>query len=105
MANSITRRSLLAAAAAPVLRLPKKIRIGIIGMEGHLGEILNPIQGMPDVELVAVSDAEPARMAKLAPSVKRYSDHRRMLDQERLDVVGIGGSNGERAAIILECAG
>jgi predicted dehydrogenase len=104
MAESITRRSLLAAAAAPVLRLPKKIRIGVVGMEGHLGEVLGPIQSLPDVELACVSDTDPAKMAKLAPSVHRYSDYRKMLDQERPDVVGIGGSNGERAAVILECA-
>ena len=104
MPESITRRALLAAAAVPVLRLPKKIRVGVIGMEGHLGEVLGPIQSMPDVELVSVSDSDAARMAKLAPSVRRYSDYRLMLDKERLDVVGIGGSNGDRAAIILECA-
>jgi predicted dehydrogenase len=104
MPESITRRSLLAAAAVPVLRLPKKIRVGVIGMEGHLGEVLNPIQGLPDVELVCASDSEPARMAKLAPPVRRYSDYRQMLDKEKLDIVGIGGSNGGRAAIILECA-
>lgn len=104
MSEIITRRTLLAAAAAPVLRLPKKIRVGIAGMEGHLGEVLGPIQGLPDVELAAAADAEPARMAKLAPSVRRYSDFRQMLDRERLDIVGIGGSNGGRATVILECA-
>lgn len=104
MMESITRRSLLAAAAAPVLRLPKKIRIGIAGMEGHIGEILGPLQTLPDVELAAAADAEPARMAKLPASVRRYADFRQMLDRERLDVVGIGGSNGDRATVILECA-
>lgn len=103
MPESITRRSLLAA-AVPALRLPRKIRIGIAGMEGHIGEILNPIQGQPDVELVSAADADPARMAKLPPSVKRYADYRHMLETERLDVVAIGGSNGERAEIILACA-
>jgi predicted dehydrogenase len=104
MAETITRRALLAAAAVPALHLPKKIRIGVVGMEGHIGEITGPIQGMPEVELVAVSDDQPARMAKLAPSVRRYADYRQMLDSERLDVVGIGGANGDRGAIILECA-
>lgn len=98
----ITRRSLLAAAAA--LRLPKKIRVGIAGMEGHTGEILSPLKDLPDVELIAVADSNPARMAKLAPSVHRYSDYRQMLDKEKLDIVGIGGANGDRAAIILDCA-
>jgi predicted dehydrogenase len=104
MPESMTRRSLLAAAAVPVLRLPRKIRVGVIGMEGHLSEVLEPIKSLPDVELVCVADSDPARMAKLAPAVRRYSDYRGMLDRERIDVVGIGGSNGDRAAIILECA-
>src|SRR5437899_1134847 len=80
MPDTLTRRSLLAAAAIPALRLPKKIRIGIAGMEGHVSEILKPIEGLPDVELVSVSDSDPARMAKLAPAVRRYSDYIQMLD-------------------------
>src|SRR2546423_15365727 len=104
MAESITRRSLLAAAAVPALRLPRKIRIGIAGMEGHVSEILRPIQGLPDVELVSVADPDPAKMAKLGAGVKLYSDYRQMLEKEQLDVVGVGGSNGERAGIILHCA-
>src|SRR5260370_14460915 len=101
MPESITRRSLLAAAAVPALRLPKKIKIGIAGMEGHIGEILNPIQGLPEVELVSASDADPARMAKLAPGVRRYSDYRQMLETERLGLVAIGGSNWQGAEILL----
>src|SRR5438270_3553985 len=104
MPESITRRSLLAAAAVPALRLPRKIRIGVAGMEGHIGEILNPIKGLPDVELVSAADADPAKMAKLAPAVKRYADYKQMLETERLDVVAIGGSNGQRAETILACA-
>ena len=104
MPDTLTRRSLLAAAAIPALRLPKKIRIGIAGMEGHVSEILKPIEGLPDVELVSVSDSDPAKMAKLAPAVRRYSDYIQMLDKEQLDVVGIGGANHQRAAIILACA-
>ena len=104
MTQSITRRSLLAAAAVPALRLPRKIRVGVAGMEGHVSEILRPIQGLPDVDLISASDSDPAKMAKLAPQVKRYSDYRQMLEREHLDVVGIGGTNDERAPIILACA-
>jgi predicted dehydrogenase len=104
MLETFTRRSLLAAAAAPALRLPQKIRIGVAGMEGHVGEIIRPIQGLPDAELISASDPDPAKMAKLAPGIKRYADYRQMLEKEQLDVVGIGGSNDQRAAIILDCA-
>lgn len=104
MPESITRRSLLAAAAVPALRLPKKIRVGVAFMEGHVSEILKPIEGLPDVELVAVSDPNAARMARLDAGVRRYADYRQMLEKEQLDVVGIGGANDERAAVILACA-
>jgi predicted dehydrogenase len=104
MPESITRRTLLAAAAVPALRLPKRIRVGVAGMEGHVGEIIRPIQGLPDVEFVCASDPDPAKMAKLPAGVTRYSDYRQMLEKERLDVVGIGGTNDVRAAIVLECA-
>ena len=50
MPEAITRRSLLAAAAVPALRLPKKIRVGVAFMEGHVSEILKPIEGLPDVD-------------------------------------------------------
>ena len=87
MAESISRRTLLAAAAVPALRLPKKIRVGVAGMEGHTGEIIRPIQGLPDVEFVCASDPDPAKTAKLPPGVTRYTDYRQMLEKERLDVV------------------
>src|SRR5258708_36200330 len=103
MPDTLTRRSLLAAATIPALRLPKKIRVGIAGMEGHISEILKPIQGLADVEMVCASDPDPARMSKLAPYVRRYSDYRQMLEKEQLDVAGIGGANDERAGIILAC--
>jgi hypothetical protein len=35
--------SAAAAAAVPVLRLPKKVRIGMIGLDGHTSEILTPL--------------------------------------------------------------
>jgi predicted dehydrogenase len=104
MPASLTRRSLLAAAAVPVLKLPRKIRVGVAYMEGHVSEILNPIRNLPDVELVSAADPDAAKMAKLDPAVHRYADYRQMLEKEQLDVVGIGGPNDVRTAVILACA-
>jgi predicted dehydrogenase len=111
--NLISRRSLIAGAAclaqmepaqaAPV-RLPRKIRLAILGLEGHIDDILGPLPQLPDVELVAVSDADPAQLKKVVrPGVKQYSNHLELLDKEKLDVVGICGSNAERKALILAC--
>ena len=109
MSHKISRRILIAGAAlmaqaAPV-RLPKKLRLGILGLEGHIGEILDPLPQLPDVELVAVSDADPLQRRKGArPGVREYSNHLELLDAEHLDVAAICGNHAERAALLLACA-
>ena len=60
----MTRRTLLAGlplaaqAAAQPLRLPQKVRLALIGVEGHTGEVLGQLPHAPEVELVAVSDLQ-----------------------------------------------
>ncbi len=108
-AASITRRSFVSASAALAapLRLPGKVRIALIGVEGHMGEILRPLRSLPEVELVAAADHSAAAaskaVAKANPNARIYTDYREMLDKEKLDLIGIGGSNGERAATVLAC--
>jgi predicted dehydrogenase len=97
------------AAAQEVVRLPKKVRLAIIGLEGHTSEILDPLNRLPDVELAAVWDRDPKvahdfSTGKHGRGARAYSDWRELLDHEKLEIVGICGTNGERAEIILECA-
>ena len=101
----------LASQAAPreIVRLPKKVRLAIIGLEGHTSEILDPMNQLPDVELAAVWDRDPKSAHDFAESkhghgAHAYGDWRELLDHEKLDMVGICGTNGERAEIILACA-
>ena len=96
------------AAPAP-LRLPRKVRLAILGLEGHIEEILDPLPLLPDVELVAVADRdgkllESAARRPAAAHARRYADYRESLDREQLDMAGICGTDGERAAVILACA-
>ncbi len=103
----LTRRTVLAGAAAfqaprDTVRLPKKVRLGMIGFEGHPGEILTPLKQLPDVELAAVSDPDPARLKRYS-SIHTYADYRRMLESEQLDVVAVCTNNGERAEAMLAC--
>ena len=56
------------AADQQIVRLPKKLRLAIIGLEGHIGEILGPLDRLPDVELVAIQDRDPALMREVAGS-------------------------------------
>ncbi|MBM3811348.1 MAG: Gfo/Idh/MocA family oxidoreductase [Acidimicrobiia bacterium] len=96
--------------ASPVVRLPRKIRVALLGLEGHTGEVLGPLKQLPDVEVVAYYDQEPSlvqrfsRNAALAKG-RSYSDARQMLDKEQLDVVGVCNRNHEHAQAILECMG
>lgn len=97
----MTRRELFGAALA--VRLPRKIRVGIIGLDGHVGEITQPLPQLPDVELVGYSSSAPVRNGALS-SVKHYANHIEMLDREKLDVVGVTTDDGARASAILDCA-
>jgi predicted dehydrogenase len=109
-----TRRAILqgfaVTAATPPLKLPGKVRVVIVGLEGHPEEIVSPLDSMPDVEVVAIAgpEAELARFrgqnARLS-AVKQYGDYRRMLDVEKPDVVAVCNTDGARAAAVAEAAG
>ena len=97
------------AVAQQTVRLPQKVRIALIGLEGHIGEILDPLDRLPDVQVVALQDADPQRLQQTAEgkhtsAARRYSDWRELLNRETLDMAAICGANGERAEIVIECA-
>src|SRR5262245_58436731 len=105
--ETITRRAMLAGAAA--VKLPRKLRLGMVGVLGHAGEVLTPLPHIADVELVAVAESDAAELDRVkkrpvAAKAKFYSDYRRMLDAEKLDLVGVCTSNGDRAASIIAVA-
>jgi predicted dehydrogenase len=108
-----TRRVLLqglAAAAAEPLKLPKKVRVVIVGLEGHPEEIVSPLNSLPDVEVSAIAALEPevAHFRDSSPklaTVRQYDEYRRMLDAEKPDVVAVCNTDGARAAVVAEAAG
>jgi predicted dehydrogenase len=91
-------------AAQPSVHLPHKIRIAVIGAEGHIGEVTSHLKEAPDVDLVAVADPDPTATARFArgplAGIRQYTDYRQMLDKEKLDMVAVGGPNGARAVIL-----
>jgi len=106
--QELSRRTFLAGAAAlqaPVaaVRLPRKVRLGLVGTDGHPEEILGPLNRLPDVELVAAAQVDLAVLGRAAPK-RIYSDYRRMLDSEQLDIVAVCNNNGVRAAAVIACA-
>ena len=62
---SIAAEQIARAALAPV-HLPHKVRIAIIGAQGHMGEITSHLKEAPDVELVAVADPDAQAAARFA---------------------------------------
>lgn len=97
-------------AADVALRLPRPIRLALIGLEGHTSEVLGPMRQLPDIELVAIADPDEKLMARLGRSpvgakARKYRDWRELLDREKdLDMVATCGPNGERPAILLAAA-
>jgi predicted dehydrogenase len=111
---NLTRRTLFTGTAitlaAQTLKLPSRIRVAIVGLDGHPGEITKPLNEVPDLDIVGIAGAEAGdvrrftrRNPRLA-DVQRFDDYRRMLDTLKPDVVAVCNNNGERAAAIVEAA-
>jgi predicted dehydrogenase len=113
--TQLTRRSLvagaggaaLAAETAGTVRLPRKVRLAMIGFNGHAGEILNPLPNLPDVELTAICETSgegpPRNHSQRIAGARKYTDYRRMLDAEKPDAVGICTVNSDRTEPMIAC--
>ena len=106
--QAVQNMNLMFGLAAP-LKLPRKLRLAVIGTVGHIGDVLAPLPKLPEVELVAVAETDPDGLKIVAGrpllrNAKQYSDYRKMLDEMKPDVVAICNDNGARAAAVLECA-
>lgn len=106
----MTRRTVLGMAVAGRLAaLPRPVRVGILGLEGHFSEILEAARAAPEIQIVAVAASEPREIKRWAENpqlkaAKRYDDYRRLLDAEKLDVAAVCDSNQTRAATVIACA-
>ena len=90
------------------LRLPRKVRVVMIGLDAHPGEILDPAPQLPDVEVAGLFDEDAAAVERFArrpqcARARKYTDWRRMLDQEKPDVAGVCNPNHQRAEAVIEC--
>ena len=83
------------------------LNIGLAGLKGHQSVILEGLSKLPNVRLAAVADDNPAALAGVPhwPAAGKtthcYSDWREMLQQEELDLVGVCGTDGERAEVLI----
>lgn len=110
---ALSRRNLIAAlpAAAATVKLPQKIRVALIGLDGHPSEVTKPLPQLPDVEMVGLFDPKPKSVEqfqknpRLAAAKGYTTDWRKMVDEVKPDVVGVCNANSLHAAIIVECLG
>ncbi|MBK8047465.1 MAG: Gfo/Idh/MocA family oxidoreductase [Anaerolineales bacterium] len=86
--------------------MTRKLRIGFIGAGRMANEHAGLIHTEPDVDFVAASDTDAGRAEAFAAKwgCVAYTDHRLMLERERLDGVYICTPTPEHAAAGLDCA-
>jgi predicted dehydrogenase len=114
--SSLSRRTVLSAPPLLLLRqdeqarlsLGRKVKLALIGLEGHPSEILDPLPLVDGLTLAAVSHPADGRARQWAAGggrrgVQAYTDWRRMLDAEKPDAVAICNENGPRAEATIEC--
>lgn len=102
-----------AAISGPAHAAPKaadtKTRLAIIGLDhDHVWGLLRDLAGEPNAELVAIADdhqplVEQAK-TKVPPTVKFYSDYKKMLDEMKPDGVIVTTENDRHLEILRECA-
>lgn len=103
---AISRRQVIASFAAQAVRLPRKVRVALVGLQGHPGEVLSHIPRVPDLELVGLCDenlqAAERELRRAKSNGKAYTDWRLMLDKEKPDLVAACNPADQRPAVILE---
>src|SRR5262245_6628789 len=104
MSKEIERRDFIKQAAATtaasmaftassygrVLGANDRVRIGIIGPGGRGQELMKEFVKVPNAEFVAAADIYSRRhdeAKKIAPEIKAFNDHRKMLELKDLDAV------------------
>ena len=99
----------LATVSARAAVFPDRIRVAIVGLEGHYSEVLRASREIPGLTVTAIAESDAARAARAArdpqlSGAKLYTDYRRLLDAEKLEVAAVCGPNHTRAAIVRDCA-
>ncbi|HPC17676.1 MAG TPA: Gfo/Idh/MocA family oxidoreductase [Candidatus Hydrogenedentes bacterium] len=97
--GTFSRRRFLAGTAAAsaafslfpgrVLGANDRVNIGIIGLGGKGGAHLADFGKIPNVEILAVCDADKARMEKAGDKIAKHQDLRRLIEMKDIDAVVI----------------
>src|SRR5215475_9791696 len=82
--------SLSAASCSKILGANDRVRLGIIGPGGRGQELMKEFVKVPNAEFVAAADIYTRRHDEaktIAPEIKAFNDHRKMLELKDLDAV------------------
>jgi predicted dehydrogenase len=83
-----------------------RIRIGIIGTGGRARGLMNHLKRLPGNEMVAICDVYEPRLLQAAeiaaPSAKRVSDYRSILDDPQIDAVVVGTPDHWHKTVALD---
>ena len=102
-----------AAISGPAHAAPKaadtKTRLAIIGLDhDHVWGLLRDLAGEPNAELLAIADDHQPLVdqakSKVPPTVKFYSDYKKMLDETKPEGVIVTTENDRHLEILRECA-
>jgi len=86
------------------------MNVAILGLRGHQIIILEGIMQLDNVRLVAVADEDESSFENVrkhpacTPDVKFYTDWRRALDENDVQIAGVTGVDSIRADVACECA-
>ncbi|MDP3073667.1 MAG: Gfo/Idh/MocA family oxidoreductase [Opitutaceae bacterium] len=84
-----------------------RLKLGFIGLKGHVGTVLTGAKQLGDVEVVAVSEDDPKLLESLMkrePMLKNaraYNQWRQLVDHTTVEVCCVAGENGERVEQLL----
>lgn len=83
------------------------MNVGLVGLEGHQGVILDGIAQSDELLLAAVASDDPQKLAALqgnravTPETRFYTDWRRLLVETALDILGICTVSSEHTPVLL----
>lgn len=84
-----------------------KVRVGIIGAGGWGENVIWSYSSNPYVELAGIADLNETRAQEMAGkygAAKVWTDYRKMISEEQLDIVSIATPDFLHKEIVLECA-
>ena len=86
------------------------MRLGLIGLKGHQGEVLEGARQLGTIELTAVADDSPAALENfkkaepLARNAETYADWRHLLEHALIDVCCVCDDNQVRPEQLIALA-